>query len=66
MDRPVPTAEAVQHLCLDKGDDFAQVRSLAEAFGFVAHLRARGEEATEKQAGQKARRWRRWSAPMPG
>ncbi len=53
----MPTAEAVQHLCLDKGYDYEEVRSLAEAFGFVAHIRARGAEATEKKTGQKARRW---------
>ena len=33
------------------------MRWIAEAFGLVAHIRARGEEASEKQAGQKARRW---------
>ena len=57
VQRPEPTIENPQHLCLDKGYDFEQVRWLAEAFGFVAHLRARGEEVTEKKAGQKARRW---------
>ena len=57
VDRPVPSPEALQHLCLDKGYDYAEARWLAEAFGFVAHIRARGEEAAEKQAGQKARRW---------
>ena len=57
VERPEPTAEAPQHLCLDKGYDYEQVRSLAEAFGFVAHIRSRGEETTEKQGGQKARRW---------
>ena len=57
VDRPKPTAEAVQHLCLDKGSDYEQVRWLAEACDFVAHIRARGEETTEKKAGQKARRW---------
>ena len=57
VDRPVPSAEALQHLGLDQGDDYEEVRSLAEAFGFVAHLRSRGEETTEKKAGQKARRW---------
>ena len=33
------------------------MRWIAEAFGFVAHIRSRGEEATAKQAGQQARRW---------
>lgn len=57
VQRPAPTLENPQHLCLDKGYDYEQVRALAEAFGFVAHIRSRGEETTEKQAGQKARRW---------
>ena len=55
--RPAPTLENPQHLCLDKGYDYEQVRALAQAFGFVAHIRSRGEETTEKAAGQKARRW---------
>ena len=42
---------------LGQGYDFEQVRWLAEAFGFVTHIRSRGQETTEKQAGQKARRW---------
>jgi transposase len=58
--RPEPTAEAPQHLCLDKGYDYEQVRAVAAACGFEAHIRSRGEgtPATEaKQPGQKARRW---------
>ncbi len=57
VERPEPTAKAPQHLCLDKGYDYGRVRWIVRAFGFVAHIRARGEEATEKKAGQKARRW---------
>ena len=57
VERPVPAPAQPQHLCLDKGYDFEQVRWIAEAFGFVAHIRTRGQEATEKKAGQKARRW---------
>jgi transposase len=33
------------------------VRQLAETFGFVAHIRLRGEQAAEKEAGKQARRW---------
>ena len=57
--RPEPRAHAPQHLCLDKGYDFEEVRVLAAAFGFVAHIRSRGEETEVKarQPGQKARRW---------
>ena len=59
MERPVPTRAQPQHLCLDKGYDFEEVRALAAAFGFTAHIRSRGEEAQakEKKPGQKARRW---------
>ena len=59
VERPEPTAEAPQHLCLDKGYDYEQVRALAEAFGFTAHIRSRGEEveAKERNPNQKARRW---------
>lgn len=57
VDRPIPSSEAPQHLCLDKGYDYQEVRWIAEAFGFTAHIRSRGDEATEEQAGQKARRW---------
>ena len=57
VERPVPSPKTPQHLCLDKGYDFEQVRWIVEAFGFTAHIRARGEEANEKPVGQKARRW---------
>jgi hypothetical protein len=35
------------------------VRAVASAFGLVAHIRSRGEEAqaTEAKPGQQARRW---------
>jgi transposase len=57
--RPKPTAGGPQGLCLDKGYDFDEVREIARAFGFTAHIRCRGEEAQEvkRQAGHKARRW---------
>ena len=56
--RPAPTPEAPQHLCLDKGYDYAEPRSLAAEFGFTLHPRTRGEEIQAKRAaGTKARRW---------
>lgn len=57
--RPEPSCEAPQHLCLDKGYDYEEVRALAAALGLVAHIRSRGEEAqaTIHAPGQKARRW---------
>jgi transposase len=46
-------------LCLDKGYDYNEVRAIVAAFGFTAHIRARGEEAQaiKREAGFKARRW---------
>jgi putative transposase len=57
--RPKPTKEKEQGLCLDKGYDYDEIRELVKEFGFTAHIRSRGEEAKDikKKAGQKARRW---------
>jgi putative transposase len=59
LERPVPTEEAPQGMCLDKGYDYDDTRELVQEFGFTAHVRARGEEAQalKKEAGFKARRW---------
>lgn len=59
VERPEPTPNAPQGLCLDKGYDFDEVRELAQAFGFTAHIRTRGEEAKaiKNEAGFRARRW---------
>lgn len=57
--RPEPTLEQPQGLCLDKGYDYDELRALVNAFGFTAHIRARGEEANalKRNAGFTARRW---------
>jgi transposase len=59
IERPDPATEGKQGMCLDKGYDFAEVRDLLRAFGFTAHIKARGEEAQEIQRSvrNKARRW---------
>ena len=59
VERPAPTPEAPQGMCLDKGYDYDEVRELLTEFGFTAHIRARGEEAQalKQEAGFKARRW---------
>jgi putative transposase len=58
VERPAPTPDEPQHLCLDKGYDDDEPRALAEEFGFTLHLRTRGEEASAKRhAGARARRW---------
>jgi transposase len=59
VERPAPTPEQPQGLCLDKGYDYDAVRQTLEEFGFTAHILARGEEAQaiKREAGFKARRW---------
>ena len=59
IERPEPTAEQPQGMCLDKGYDYDEVRDLLAEFGFTAHIRARGEEAQalKQEAGYRARRW---------
>jgi putative transposase len=59
IERPQPTPEQMQNLCLDKGYDYAEVRAIVTEFGFTAHIRSRGEEAKAiaQEAGKKARRW---------
>jgi hypothetical protein len=56
--RPAPTPATPQGMCLDKGDDADEVRDWRAAWGFTAHIRARGEEATalQQDAGFRARR----------
>jgi putative transposase len=57
--RPKPTSEESQHLCLDKGYDYDEVRELGKEFGYTLHIRPRKEEAQaiKRQVGFKARRW---------
>jgi putative transposase len=59
VERPEPTPEHPQGVCLDAGYDDQEVRDLLAAFGFTAHIRSRGEEARElkEKAGSRARRW---------
>jgi putative transposase len=59
VDRPPPTAEHPQGLCLDKDYDRSEIRELLKEFKFTAHIRTRGEEAQnlKRKAGARARRW---------
>jgi transposase len=59
VERPTPTPDGPQGLCLDKGYDYDEVREIVEEFGFTAHIRSRGEEAQElkRKARAKVRRW---------
>jgi transposase len=59
IERPEPSAESPQGLCLDAGYDNSQSRKLATDYSFQAHIRSRSEEIAEKlrKPGWKARRW---------
>jgi putative transposase len=59
VERPQPTVEEPHHLSLDKGYDYDAVRETVAAYGYTAHIRTRGEEATAKREipGYRARRW---------
>ncbi|NJL54204.1 IS5 family transposase [bacterium] len=59
IERPAPSEEQPQGMCLDKGYDYEPVREILAEFGFTAHIRSRGEEAKElaREAGKRARRW---------
>jgi len=59
VDRPEPTPEAPQHLCLDKGYDNPSGREAVEAHGYVPHIRRIGEEKLDPQ-GRKRHPARRW------
>ena len=59
VERPEPSEEQPQGMCLDQGYDYQEVRDILHALGFTAHIRPRGEEAQaiKREAGFKARRW---------
>ena len=57
VERPSLLTVCPQGLCLDKGYDYPQIRQLAVELGYSPHIRSRGEETQQRQAGKQARRW---------
>jgi putative transposase len=59
IERPEPTPEAPQQLCLDKGYDNPTGRQAATAAGHTPHIRRIGEEKEPcpRKKGYKPRRW---------
>ena len=51
VERPQPTAEQPQGMCLDKGYDYNEVRTTLKEFGFTAHIVARRDRRTGQLAG---------------
>ena len=52
-----PPAFTAQHLCLDKGYDYADIDETVSRRRFVAHIRRRGEARRRCRRGERARRW---------
>jgi putative transposase len=48
-----------QNLCLDKGFDYLEIHEMASDYGYIPHIRSRGEEkkSIERIPGFRARRW---------
>ena len=59
VERQKPTRKRRQHLCLDKGYDYAEVDDLVDEFGFTGHIGRRGVDPAKikRTARRKARRW---------
>ena len=59
IERPKPTKQRPQGLCLDRGYDYAHARKAATERGLTPHVRTRGEEIELKAhtPGWRARRW---------
>jgi putative transposase len=59
VERPEPTAEHPQNLCLDKGYDNPTGRETTVAAGYTPHIRRIGEEKKrcDRSRGHKPRRW---------
>ena len=55
----IKPSELKSNVCMDKGYDYREVREIIGEFGFLSHIKARGEEAKEikKYFWKKARRW---------
>lgn len=67
VDRPKPSEQDPQHLCMDKGYDNPTGHQTAEEAGYIAHIRRIGEEkldASGEKTIQLGVGW--WSVRWPG
>ena len=60
IERPAPTTEQPQHLCLDAGDDDDLPRFAADQRGSLAHLRPRGVDRANVGSRDPSKKPRRW------
>jgi putative transposase len=59
VERPEPTPQEPQNLCLDKGYDNPSGRKAVEEHGYIGHIRRIGEEKLDRK-GRKREPARRW------
>ena len=59
VERPLPTEDKPQHLCLDKGYDNPTGHEAVADYGYLPHIRRIGEEKLDN-TGQKRHPARRW------
>ena len=59
VERPKPTEEKPQNLCLDKGFDNAPTREVVKERGYTEHIKRIGEEKKDEQ-GERTYPARRW------
>ena len=59
VERPDVETTGKQHLCLDKGYDYAEIDELMKTFEFTAHIARRGEatQPIKRSVRKKARRY---------
>lgn len=59
VERPEPSDEEPQGMCVDNGYNYAEPRAIIEEFGFTLHVPKNKEEAQalKRRARAKARRW---------
>lgn len=60
IDRPTPTPEQPQGVCLDKGYDYDSIRDQLDARGYTAHIRPVGEDTVFARSLDPAKLPRRW------
>jgi len=60
VERPEPTADDPQNLCLDKGYDNPTGHQAASAFDYTPHIRRIGEDAAAAKNKSKRHKPRRW------
>ena len=59
VQRPSPPKRRSKHLCADAGYTGAPAHEAIEQHGYIAHVKGRGQEASEKRR-HPAKRARRW------